>query len=288
MNRTLVIGGSSNVGRQVLSQLAPAETQVRALSRDPSAAVYGDLTIPETLDTPLDGIDSVFLLWTAPASAVAPAIERIAKRVRRIVFLSSPYKTPHPMFQRPQPNAISSLHAEIERLIVASGCEWTFLRPGMFASNAKLWWSQQIRAGDVVRWPYPHAPTAPIHEHDIAAVAVRALSEAGHAGQEYLLTGPESLTQSEQVATIGKVIGRPVRMEGISPDEAREEFSATWPIPVLDMLLKAWAGAMEAPALVTSTVAELTGRPARTFLDWATENAEDFRVTRSDRIVGQN
>ncbi|MBI2688433.1 MAG: hypothetical protein HYX27_19185 [Acidobacteria bacterium] len=80
-------------------------------------------------------------------------------------------------------------------------------------------------AGDVVRWPYLAAPTTPIDERDIAAVAVRALSEDGHAGREYVLTGPQSLGQYEQTSTIGSVIGRSLRIEELSPDEAWREGS---------------------------------------------------------------
>ena len=124
MNRILVIGATGNVGRQVLSQLPATGVRVRALARNPDTAglpphvevVRGDLTLPETLDGCLDGIDAVFLVWTAPPAAVAPALERIAKHARRIVFLSSPYKTAHPFFQGGQPNPVSALHAEIERL----------------------------------------------------------------------------------------------------------------------------------------------------------------------------
>ena len=156
MNRALVIGARGNVGRHVLSQLTATGAQVRALTRNPHPTglppqvevVHGDLTLPETLDACLDGIDAVFLVWCAPPAAVAPALGRIAKHARRIVFLSSPYKTAHPFFQRPQPNPVAALHAQIERLIETSGVEWTFLRPGMFAANARHWWAPQIRAGD--------------------------------------------------------------------------------------------------------------------------------------------
>jgi len=286
MNRILIIGATGNIGRQVLSQFLATEAQVRALMRDPDAArlppqvevVRGDLTLPETLDRCLDGIDTVFLVWTAPSAAVAPALERIAKHARRIVFLSSPHKTAHPFFQGGQPNPVAALHAKIERLIETSGLQWTFLRPGMFAANARSWWAPQIRAGDVVRWPHGAAPTAPIHERDIAAVAVRALCEDGHAGVEYVLTGPQSLSQVEQVYTIGSVIGRSLRIEEISPDEARRELLALMPAFVVNMLLDAWAAAIGQPALVTSTVAEITGAPARTFLDWATDHAAEFRA----------
>jgi uncharacterized protein YbjT (DUF2867 family) len=169
MRRILVIGATGTVGRHVTSQLVAANVQVRALTRNPDSAnlpaqvevVSGDLTIPSTLDRPLDNVDAVFLVWTAPASAFAAALARIAKNVPQVVFLSSPHQTPHPFFQ--QPNPVATMHADIERLIEASGIQWTFLRPGMFAANALHWWAPQIRAGDVVRWPYGEAPTAPIH-----------------------------------------------------------------------------------------------------------------------------
>ncbi len=237
--------------------------------------VRGDLIFPETLDRCLDGIDTVFLVWTAPAAAVAPALERITKRARRIVYLSAPLKTPHPLFQ--QPNPLRAMFEQIERLIEASGVQWTFLRPGMFAANALSWWAPQIRAGDVVCWPHLAAPTAPIDERDIAAVAVRALSEDGHAGAEYVLTGPQSLSHFEQLSAIGRVIGRSLRIEEISPDEARRELLTIGPLVAVNMLLEAWAAAIGQPAHVTSSVPEITGAPSHTFLDWATHNAAEFQ-----------
>jgi uncharacterized protein YbjT (DUF2867 family) len=216
-------------------------------------------------------------VWTAPPAAAAAALERIAKDARRIVFLSAPLKTAHPFFQ--QPNPLRALAAQIERLIETSGLQWTFLRPGMFAANGLRWWAPQIRAGgDVVRWPYAAVPTAPIHEHDIAAVAVRAVCDDGHAGAEYVLTGPQSLSQSEQISTIGAVIGRALRLEEISPEEARSELLSIMPAVAVNMLLDAWAAAAGQPAFVTSTVAEITGAPARTFREWVADHAADFRA----------
>ena len=239
-------------------------------------AVRGDLTVPETLDRCLDGVDTVFLVWVAPAEAVAPALERIAKRARRIVFLSAPLKTAHPLFQQPNP---SRARAElIEKLIEKSGLRWTFLRPGMFALNALGWWAPQIRASDVVRWPYLEVPTAPIDERDIAAVAVRTLCEEGHSGAEYVLTGPQSSSQFEQIATIGSVLGRSLRIREISPEDWLRELPDFMPSFVAKYLLDAWAAAMGQPAFVTSTVADLTGSPARSFTEWATEHAAQFRV----------
>jgi len=180
-----------------------------------------------------------------------------------------------------QPNPLRVMFEQIERLIETSGLQWTFLRPGMFAANSLSWWAPQIRVGDVVRWPHLAAPTAPIDERDIAAVAVRALCEDGHAGAEYVLTGPESLSQFEQVSTIGRVIGRSLRIVEISPDEARRELLRIAPLPAVNMLLEAWAAAMGQPAHVTSTVAEITGARAKTFLQWATDNLQSFGLDRA-------
>jgi uncharacterized protein YbjT (DUF2867 family) len=286
MNRILVIGGTGNIGRNVVRQLTAAGANVRAMVRNPDTAglppqvevLRGDLTLPETLDESLQDIEAVFLVWTAPPAAATPALECITKHARRMVYLSAPLKTPHPFFQASLPNLSSALHEEIERFIQKSGVEWTFLRPGMLASNAFGWWGPQIRTSDVVRWPYLAAPTAPIDERDIASVAVRAILENGHAGAEYVLTGPQSLSQFEQLSTIGRAIGRALRIEEISPEQARREWAPSWPAPVVNMLLKSWAAAIGQPAYVTNTVAEVTGTPARTYFEWASDHAQAFRA----------
>lgn len=185
MQRLLVTGSTGRVGRQLVAQLLSADAEIRALTRDPEAAdlppgvevVRGDLTNPSSLDPCLDGVDAVFLVWTAAAETAPQVVELMAQHVRRVVFLSSPHKTAHPLFQ--QPNPLKALHAGVERFIEESGLEWTFLRPGMFAANALSWWAPQIRVGDVVRWPYGEAPTAPIHERDIAEVAMHGSSSRG-------------------------------------------------------------------------------------------------------------
>lgn len=282
MTTTLIIGATGTVGRQVIQELRSSGVRIRALCRNPDSAslppeveiVRGDLTVPATLDPALDEVDAVFLVWTAPAAARAPALEKILRRVRRIVFLSAPHQTPHPFFQ--QPNPVAKLHAEIERQIQASGVRWTFLRPGMFASNVRGWWTAQIRAGNVVRWPYADAETAPIHERDIAVVAVHALRDAEHHGKPYVLTGPQPLTHRDQVQTIGEAIGRPLTFDEISPQQARRELLAIMPAPAIEMLLSAWAATIGHPALVTSEFARITGTPPRSFRDWVVEHAVEF------------
>lgn len=279
----LVTGATGRVGRAVVAQLLDAGVPVRALTRLPDAAalpaaaevVAGDLTVPESLDAGLQGAGAVFLVWTAPPATAPAVIERLASHARRVVFLSSPHQTPHPFFQQPNPMAV--LHADIERLIAGAGLASTIIRPGMFASNVQHWWAASIRSGDVVRWPYRAAETAPIDERDVAAVAARALCEERHDGADYVLTGPDSLSQAEQVGIIGECIGRSIRFQELSPEEFRRETAGTWPRPVVDMLLAAWGATIGRPAFVTSTVADVLGSPARTFRQWVVDHVAAFR-----------
>jgi uncharacterized protein YbjT (DUF2867 family) len=283
--RILVTGATGNIGREVTAQLRAANVLVRGLSRNPRQAefsggievVRGDLTAPETLDAALDDVDAIFLVWTATLAAAAPAIERIAARVKRTVLLSSPLRTNHPFFQ--QPNALRHVHAGVEDLIEQAGTPWTILRPGPFALNCRNWWAPQIRQGDIVRWFHGAAQTAAVHERDIAAVAVRTLCDEGHDHRDYVLTGPESLTQREQLAIIGDVIGRNLVFDDVPPDTARRELLAAWPVPVADMLLSAYAAAVDRPAFRTSAIEDVTGRPARTFREWATDHAAEFATS---------
>lgn len=282
MQPVLVTGATGRVGRVVIDELLAAGVPVRALTRRPSEAglppavdvASGDLTMPESLDAALQGIGAVFLVWTAPPATVPAVIASLATHTERVVFLSSPHQTPHPFFQ--QPNPMARLHAEIERLIAATGLASTIIRPGIFASNTLHWWGVPIRNGEVVRWPYGSAETAPIDERDIASVAARALVEDGHAGGDYVLTGPESLSQAEQIRIIGGAIGRSIRFEELSPEEFRRQTAGHWPAPVVDMLLAAWKATMGRPALVTSTVSDVVGSPARTFRQWAADHDAAF------------
>jgi uncharacterized protein YbjT (DUF2867 family) len=281
----LVTGATGQIGRAVVAELLRAGVPVRALTRRPDAArlpaavevLPGDLTVPESLGSALQGVGAVFLLWTAPPATVPAVIERLASHVQRVVFLSSPHRTPHPFFQAAQPNAMAVLHANIERLIAEAGLASTIIRPGMFASNALNWWAASIRDGDTVRWPYGAAETAPIDERDVAAAAARCLSEDRHAGGDYVLTGPESVSQAEQVRIIGATIDRSIQFEELSPQDFRRETAGTWPAPVVDMLLTAWGAAIGQPAFVTSTVFDIVGSPARTFRQWVADHADAFQ-----------
>ncbi|HEY4182419.1 MAG TPA: NAD(P)H-binding protein [Kofleriaceae bacterium] len=287
MRTVLVVGATGTVGRELVNQLVSTtsshDVAVRALVREPSSTVLpasvdvvrGDLTRPETLEPALDNVDAVFLVWaTSPATAPA-VIERIASHSPRLVLLTAPHQTQHPFFQ--QPNPMQAMLAGIERCVEATSLAYTFIRPHMFADNCIGWWGDPIRKREVVRWPLLAAPTAPIDPRDIAAVAAKILADASgtHARESYVVTGPASLTQRDQLQIIADALGRPVPVEELTLDEARRMIP--FPPAALEMLLGAWQAALGQPAYVTTTVAELLGRDARTFREWADHNAAAFR-----------
>lgn len=281
MSEILVTGATGNVGRQVVDQLLAAGADVRALARDPESAalpdgagvVRGDLSRPDTLHEALAGVDAVFLIWPfLTAEGAPPVLDAIARHAPRVVYLSSSGVDDD---ADRQTDPINQLHADMERLLEKSGLEWTVLRSDTIASNARGW-AEQIRATSVVRGP-GIAPTAVVHERDVAAVAVRALTGGGHAGARHVLTGPQVLSRAEQVRTIGEVIGRPTRFEAVPPEVARRRMLADGRPPALVEALLASAASRPASHLVTSTVEEITGVPARTFRSWAEEHADLFR-----------
>jgi len=280
----LVTGATGRVGRLVVDELIAAGVPVRALTRRSDGAarlppkvdvVVGDLTVPESLDAALRGVGAVFLVWTAPPATAPAVVERLATYARRVVFLSAPHQTPHPFFQ--QPNPMAELYAGIERLMAAAGLASTVVRPGVFASNALFWWAPAIRGDSPVRWPYGAAETAPVDERDVAAVAARTLYQEGFAGGDFVLTGPESLSQAEQVSIIGDVLGRRIKFEELSPDQFRSEAEG-WPRPAVDMLLAAWAATMGVPAFLTSTVFDILGAQPRSFRQWVADHATAFEA----------
>jgi uncharacterized protein YbjT (DUF2867 family) len=286
----LVTGATGTVGRQVVTQLTERGAPVRAVTRDPASAglpagaevVRADLADPASLEPHLAGVDAVFLVWpfTSPELAAdlgSRVVAVLARHAARIVYLSAQTAAGQP----------DSFWGMVERLIEESGAQWTFLRPTGFAANT-LMWADQIRSQDAVRWPYGAAARSLIDERDLAAVAVRALTEDGHAGQRYLLTGPELITQAEQVRTIGEVTGRPVRWQELAPDAAREQLLAAWGDPgFVDSALASWASLVTEPEPVTRTVEEITGVAARTFRQWASGHVSDFRPPSTAEVAGR-
>jgi uncharacterized protein YbjT (DUF2867 family) len=172
-------------------------------------------------------------------------------------------------------NAVSRYLIESEAAVRESGLAWTFLRPYGFMSNA-LQWVDQLRAGDLVRPPFAGVSVAVVDPSDIAAVAVRALTGDGHEGQAYLVTGPEPLLPADRVRILGQVLGRDLRIEGQPDAEAREEMLAAMPAAYVDAFFSFYVDGTLDESTALPTVREVTGRPARTFAQWATAHADAF------------
>ena len=278
--RILVTGATGQVGGAVVAHLHAAGVPVRALVRGEAdfpegvEAVRGDLGDPASLGAALEGIDAVFLVWPfLSAEGASDVIDAIGKRARRVVYLSSSGVG----VEEEPGETITVLHTELERLIEASSLEWTALRPTGFARNA-LGWAEEIRATGTVRAPLASLARPLIHEADMAAVAVRALTTDALLGARPLITGPELVTQERQVALIGEAIGRPVRFEEVSLDEAAEQMKAMgWPAELVEAVLPAQAKMLDEPEPVNAEVERITGTPARSFREWALDHAADFR-----------
>lgn len=269
----LVTGATGRAGRQVVAHLLGAGADVRALTRRPERAVLpagvevvaGDLTDPATLDGAFDGVTAMYLLTIGgddyATLTTGPEIAELAWKagVRRAVLMWNGQDGP------------------VEQAVADSRLEWTRLQPTDFMSNA-LNWAGSIRGEGVVREPFATSRLAVVHEADIGAVAAAALLDDRHAGQTYPITGPEPLTVPERVAAIAVAIGRPVRFVELTEAQARERWRAEGHADELIDLLVSWQGDPPPAAYtVTDTVEKVTGRPPRTFADWAVEHAASFR-----------
>ncbi|GGV42446.1 NAD(P)H-binding protein [Streptomyces spectabilis] len=279
--RILVTGATGKVGGAVVAQLHAAGVPVRALVRGDAdfpegvQAVRGDLGDPASLDAALEGVDAVFLVWPfLSAEGASDVIDVIGKHARRVVYLSSAGVGGES--EKPG-EAITMFHTELERLVEASGLQWTALRPTGFAGNT-LGWAQEVRATNAVRAPLAQLARPLIHEADMAAVAVQALTSDALLGARPVITGPELITQERQVALIGEAIGRPVRFEEITLNEAIEQMKAAgYPAELVEAVLPAQAEMLENPEPVNDEVERITGTPARSFREWAADHAADFR-----------
>ncbi|MFE7524582.1 NAD(P)H-binding protein [Kitasatospora sp. NPDC057542] len=276
----LVIGASGTVGRHVTRQLTEAGTHVRALTRQADRARQegfrqGDLLDPASLRAAARGAGAAFLTWPFPTTeGAAEAVAALAGEVGRVVFLSSAVVRDVP---GAGPQSPGRPDGGIEALLADSGVRHTVLRPHGFAANA-LRWAEEIRTGGVVRGYGGAAGLSPVDERDIAAVAVRALVEDGHDGARYVLTGPESPTQAEQVRIIGEAAGRLLRWEEIPREAARQRMLTTgWPPAIADGALDFIHARIAEPEPATTTVRDVTDRPARSFRTWATDHAALFR-----------
>ncbi len=273
----LVSGATGSVGGAVFARLREQGVDVRGGTRRPDtaglpdgAAVAFDLGDPATFGPALNGAQRVFLY--AATDELGPFLDAArAAGGPHVVLLSSSSVVD----QNATSNPIAQHHHHLEDAIATSGLPHTFLRPGYFASNA-LRWAGSVRATRSVSLAYPEAVLDPIHELDIADVAVAALSGDGLIGRAPVLTGPENLTQRQQVQTISSALGEPVDLVELTPDAARDQMAQALPLPIVDTLLRLLAGAVGQGSELTDEVQTITGHPPHPFTDWAHDHVADF------------
>ena len=263
----LITGSTGNIGRELL----PLVPEARPLIRDPAQAPFGtrpmvgDLTRPGEID--FTGVHRLFLMPGYPGVVEAAA----AAGVERVVLLSGSSAEGGDL-----DNAVSRYMIETERAVRASGLVWTILRPSAFMSNA-LRWLPQLAAGDTVRAQFPHVAAAVIDPYDIASVAAIALTEDGHAGAIHRITGPEPLTPADQVRILAEATGRDLTFVGLSNEETRAELERTMPPQYVAAFWNFYVDGALDESVVTGTVADVAGRPPRTFAQWAAGHIEMFR-----------
>ncbi|WP_214322415.1 NmrA family NAD(P)-binding protein [Nonomuraea sediminis] len=269
----LVTGATGNVGGALVRALADAGADVRALVRRdvdlPAELAHGDLNDPKSVAAALGGVRGVFLL--AGYDRMADTLAEIRDAgVEHVVLLSAGAAEASDL-----DNPVSRYHVESEALVRESGVPWTILRPRTFMSNT-FQWADQLKSGNIVRAAFPDVAVATVDPADIGAVAAQAFLADGHAGQVYRLTGPEALRPAERVAILGRALGRDLAFDGFTDEEARAEMEAAMPKPYVDAFFGFFAEGHLDEATVYPAVEQVTGRPPRTFAQWAAANVAAF------------
>ena len=281
----LVTGATGHVGSELLSQLAGRGQRLRAMTRRPETAhvpqgvevVRGDFEDPQSLDAALCGVDRVFFMSAQPlGSAPAPthdfALAEACRRagvahIAKLSVLDGGGGDPN--------DPIARWHSAAEEAVRGSGAGWTMLRPGRFMSNA-LGWAAMLKRGDDVFLPFAERPAAAIDPADIAAVAAAALLEEGHRGKVYELSGPETLTPLQELAILGRVLGRTLHPKPVSREDARKGLERHGMSPeIVEAVMKQTE--TDRGTSVLPTVTEVTGRPARKFEQWAEAHRGEFQ-----------
>ncbi|MFV2085153.1 NAD(P)H-binding protein [Micromonospora sp. LOL_021] len=281
----LITGATGNVGNPLARQLHEQGHPVRVLVRNPARAAdlpaeieraVGDLDNPDDVANAVKGVDAVFLIQvgsgTDQTKVMIDAVRNAGNT--RIVLLSSVGARLMPIRDNP---VIGGALAAREDLMRESGLGVTYLRPNGFASNA-LWWLDSIRAGKVVD-PTGEGRLAVIDPEDVARCAAIVLTEDGHVGKGYTLTGPEALTSREQVAIIAEVTDQMIDFQEVTPREfTRAQIANGVPAEqaqALEYLNTVFRKGRA--AYVTDDVRNLTGRAPGTFREWCERSADALR-----------
>ncbi len=285
--KILVTGATGNVSSGLIPILTAMGANVRALVhaelkaqalRDAGVeVVIGDLEKPETLESAFSGVDKVFLVTAPNPNQVSQASNAIAAAKRagnpHIVRLSAGAL-------KEMPGAlprVSAQHAEIDAELKASGLPYTILKPQNFMQNT-LMAAQTVASDGVVYMPMKEGKLGMIDVRDIADVAAKVLTETGHEGKTYGLTGPASISFHEVAAGLSKALGKEVKYVDVPLEAARKAIVgmglSEWFADALDEYSRAFSEGFG--DFTTNDFEEITGHPARSYETFARDFAQAF------------
>jgi uncharacterized protein YbjT (DUF2867 family) len=282
MTTVLVTGATGNLGSKVIQQLRRRGVPVRAFVRDADQAsavlgpdvdlAVGDFAAPASIRSALEGVDVVFLACGNLPPQVdyeGNVIDAAAQAgVRRLVKLSALGA------KLGSPVAFWDWHAQIEQHLRASAVPSVILRPRFYMSNL-LGSVETIKSAGAIFAPAEGVKVPMIDPLDVAATAAVVLTQDGHEGQTYELTGPEAITFHDVAAEFSKVTGRPAQFVPV-PDAAALEglLAAAMPDWMAENIVTVFAELRQDPAAqVTDAVHALTGHQPRHLAEFLTDNA---------------
>ncbi|MEU3958296.1 NAD(P)H-binding protein [Streptomyces buecherae] len=268
----LVTGATGKSGRRVVTRLRAQGHLVRAAAR--AGEHPFDWTDRTTWDAALRGVQAVYVVQLDGTKLVRPFLERAAAHGVRRVVLASGRGIDNPDYATDSNGVLDGV-LDSEAAVRESGLEWTISRPGWFAQNfSEGFFADGVRAGEL-RLPAGDGAASFVDAEDIAAVVTAALTEDGHAGQTYELSGPAALTLTEVAATISEATGRAIRYVPITTDRYVGELVQLG-LPLADA--EAFAHVLEplrnnTDAYLSDGVPRALGRPPRTFAEFARATA---------------
>ena len=281
----LVIGATGTVGRELAKVLATRGIPVRALTRDPARAgaialpgveiATGDLAAPKTLAPALAGIGKLFLL--TPSSPEQVQFETQVLEMARQASINYIIKLSSLGASEASPIAMSRWHRQIEKAIETSGIAWTFLRPQNFMQNL-LGGSGSIQSQSILKAPMGVGRMSLVDARDVAAAAAAVLTQSGHEGKIYRLTGSQALSFDEIAAALSEILGRQIRYEDVTEDQARLELqqvgSPPWLIDDQIAIYRHFRNVQN--PLMNRTIEQLTGRQPRTLKEFIRDYRAEF------------
>ena len=277
-----ITGAGGTVGSEVVKQLELAKVPFRvayfskekvnaALAKGTNAVII-DYNHPETLRTAFQGCDKLFLL--GPNALNQTQLELNAVEAAKAVGVQHIVKQ-SVMGAEDEAFSLALIHRPVEQAIEASGMSWTFLRPNSFMQNVVTFMSETIKAESAFYSASGEAKIAHIDVRDIAAVAVKALTEPTHAGQAYTLTGPEALTYDELAQKLSVVLGRSINHISLPPEDLKHGMLAEGlPDAIADRMLDLERYYREDQASrITNDVQRVTGQESRQFTQYIRDYA---------------